>query len=313
MTDRADGRIPLTIVGGYLGAGKSTWLRHQLHIGAFAQAHVLVNEAAAMPVDHLLLSGAAGLGVLADGCACCDGAARFIAAMRMLCDKGVRSIVLETSGLSDPARIAALIAADGVLARRIRVVRTIVVADGLHAAAQLASEPLWLRQIEAADEIILTKADAAPPDALARLAATMDSLNPGAQLSGAVLGAVMPLPYWRGVRPLAIAPAVTEAGPISTLRLDVGGAAGWAAVSAWLSAVLYAEGDRLVRVKGVVRAPAGRLLLQAVRGQVQPPEILPQTLPNSDANPEAENIIIFIGRGLENDRLGRSFRRLTAG
>ena len=149
--------------------------------------------------------------MLADGCACCDGALRaccdgalrFVAAMRDLCDKGVTSIVLETSGLSDPARIAAHIATDGVLARRIRIVETVVVADALHAAVQLATEPLWLRQIEAADRIILTKVDVASPDVVARLAATMAMANPGAVVCGAILGSPMNLPEARDVEPVS--------------------------------------------------------------------------------------------------------------
>ncbi|MBK0326175.1 GTP-binding protein [Rhodobacteraceae bacterium F11138] len=308
--NNADGRIPLTILGGYLGAGKSSWLRHQLHVGAFSGAHILVNEAAEMPVDHLLLAGAQGLSVLADGCACCDGAARFIAAMRDLCDKGVASIILETSGLSDPARIAAHIAADGVLARRIRVVETVVVADAQHAPAQLETEPLWLRQIEAADRIVLSKVDIADTNLLARLAATMKMVNPGAEISGSVLGSAMQLPDTRGVLPFAIQPPGKTVAPIRTLRLDVGIAAGWAAVSVWLSAVLQAHGSDLVRVKGVIRSPAGRLLLQAVRGKVQPPEILPDVQAGDGTTEESENVIVFIGRGLENDRIGRSFRML---
>lgn len=305
---KGDGRIPLTIVGGYLGAGKSTWLRHALHVGDFAQAHVLINEAAELPVDHLLLAGAAGLTVLADGCACCDGATRFVAAMRDLCDRNVAAIVLETSGLSDPARIAAHIANDGVLARRIRVTETIVVADALHAAAQIGTEPLWLRQIEAADRIVLTKVDAAPPPLLARLAATMAVLNPEASVSGAVLGSVVTLPDARHADPLPVLPVCGKSAPIRTVRLEVRAQAEWAAVSAWLSAVLQAHGNTLVRVKGVVRAPAGRLLLQSVRGTVQPPEILPARMTVTDE----DNFIVLIGRDLDDDRISRSFAVLTA-
>ncbi|MDX5349669.1 MAG: GTP-binding protein, partial [Paracoccaceae bacterium] len=70
---RSDGRLPLTIVGGFLGAGKSTWLRHQLYTRRFGRVHVLVNEAAELPVDDLLLGRADRLEVLAGGCACCTG------------------------------------------------------------------------------------------------------------------------------------------------------------------------------------------------------------------------------------------------
>ena len=72
--------------------------------------------------------------------------------------------------------------------------------------------------------------------------------------------------------------------------------------------MLHAHGDELVRVKGIVRTPAGRLLLQAVRGTVQPPEVLPDTLASDGTAEEVENVIVFIGRGLEDDRIGRSFR-----
>ena len=69
-----DTRLRLTLLGGYLGSGKTTWLRHQLHVGAFGpRVHVVVNEAAEVPVDDALLSGAAGMTLLAGGCCCCVG------------------------------------------------------------------------------------------------------------------------------------------------------------------------------------------------------------------------------------------------
>jgi G3E family GTPase len=74
VTDGApEGRMRLTILGGFLGAGKTTWLRHQLHEGHFAKAYVIVNEAASMPIDDALLGKSKHLLVLAGGCACCDG------------------------------------------------------------------------------------------------------------------------------------------------------------------------------------------------------------------------------------------------
>jgi len=80
----SDGRIRLTILGGYLGSGKTTWLRHQLHHGAFLGAHVIVNEAAQTPVDDALLGGSSRLSVLAGGCACCTGKPELIALLRTI-------------------------------------------------------------------------------------------------------------------------------------------------------------------------------------------------------------------------------------
>ena len=67
-----DNRRRLTIIGGFLGSGKTTWLRHHLHHGSFGKGIVVVNEAADTPVDDVLLQSAARIEVLAGGCACCE-------------------------------------------------------------------------------------------------------------------------------------------------------------------------------------------------------------------------------------------------
>ncbi len=71
--DATETRMRLTVLGGFLGSGKTTWLRHQLHKGRFRDAHVVVNEAAETPVDDALLEKSSALTVLAGGCACCVG------------------------------------------------------------------------------------------------------------------------------------------------------------------------------------------------------------------------------------------------
>ncbi len=171
--------MKLTVLGGYLGSGKTTWLRHQLHAGHFGRVHVVVNEAAETPVDDALLGRAAAITVLAGGCACCTGRADLIAALRDLCDKRSKmsanedrldQILLETSGLADPAAIVAAIQSDPVLINHIVVAETIVMVDALHALAQLKTEPLGRQQIEAADRLILTKVDICDPAALLRSA-----------------------------------------------------------------------------------------------------------------------------------------------
>lgn len=316
---RADGRLPLTILGGFLGAGKSTWLRHQLHIGRLADHHILVNEAAETPVDNLLLTGARRITVLAGGCACCSGLPALIAALRDLCNAAsgaeagrIAGVLLETSGLADPGRIASAIAADPVLSRRLALTRTLVLVDALHGALQLAAEPLARAQIEAADEIILTKPLAADPATLGRLVVTLRLLNPGAALSAAEHGLAAPLPPPDAALTPFDLPPLGDDTPILPYRLDVGRGGGWVALSTWLSALLHARGDDIVRIKGVVRTPDGRLLLQSVRRVVQPPEILPDGDGALAGPPPEEGVIVLIGRGLDADRLARSWRRFGA-
>lgn len=307
--DASEGRLRLTVLGGYLGSGKTTWLRHQLHTAAFGpNVHVIVNEAAETPVDDALLGKVT---LLAGGCCCCTGRPALIAALRALCDERSREggarfdrIVLETSGLADPAAIVAAIQADPVLVNHILVGETLVAVDALHALAQLATEPLGRRQIGAADRLILTKTDACAPADLAALRATLGVLNPGAQVSAAVLGetvALPPLPPGTMPAPLPPLPEDDARGPILPTQVQVDPSLDWSAFALWLSALLHARGDDLVRVKGVIRTPAGRLLLQTVRKVVQSPEILPET-----ADPAQDNRIVFIGRGYRPEDLTRS-------
>ena len=164
----SDGRLPLTLLGGALGSGKTTWARHQLYDGAFGTGvHVLVNEAAEVPVDDQLLARAEGVTVLAGGCVCCTGQQALLAALRDLCDRrsrgaGPERVLLETSGLADPGAIAACLRADPVLARHLRLDGILVAIDAVHALTQLAEDPLIHRQIAVADRLILTKVDVVP-------------------------------------------------------------------------------------------------------------------------------------------------------
>ena len=215
--------------------------------------------------------------------------------------------MLETSGLADPGAIVAAIQADPVLVNHILVGETLVAVDALHALAQLATEPLGRRQVGAADRLILTKTDACAPQALAALRATLAMLNPGAEVTAAVLGETVGLPALppgTAAAPLPLLPEEDSRGPILPTQVQVDPGIDWSAFALWLSALLHARGDDLVRVKGVIRTPAGRLLLQTVRKVVQSPEILPD-----QPDQGQDNRIVFIGRGYLPADLDRSLHR----
>ena len=319
-TDFADGRMRLTVLGGYLGSGKTTWLRHQLHVGSFGAVHVIVNEAAETGVDDVLLAVASGLTLLAGGCSCCTGRQDLIDALRALCDqrsrlasdgKRLQRIVLETSGLADPGAIVAAIQGDHVLVNHIVIEQTIVVVDALHGLAQLQTEPLGRQQIGAADQVILSKTDAVDTASLTLLRATLRALNPSAPQSAAVLGAAQPLPDFPNDMYAPPLPPLSDEdtrGAIFPTRLKIDANIDWSAFALWLSALLHARGNDLVRVKGVVPTPAGRLLLQTVRKVVQSPEILP-----AQENQSEDATIVFIGRGFRPEDLQKSLRRFAGG
>ena len=309
-----DNRMRLSILGGYLGSGKTTWLRHQLFEGRFLRTHILVNEAAETPIDDTLLSAqASGVTVLAGGCACCTGRSDLVAALRVICDARSRNqnvtsqIVLETSGLADPAAILTAIREDPVLVHHIVVSEITVLVDTLHAADQLRTEHLSRVQIEAADSIVLTKSSAATREKIRAVAATVKRMNPLAKVSAADFGVPTPLEDFSEVPPFHLPELGHDASPILPTRINIGPDVNWATFSVWLSALLYARGDNLVRVKGIIDTPAGPLLLQAVRKSVQPPEMLPVEAANH------KNQIVFIGRGYSSKALKASLIYFTSG
>lgn len=317
MTNAIDGRLRLTILGGFLGSGKTTWLRHHLHAGSFGRVHVIVNEAADAPVDDALLGAADGMTLLAGACVCCDARETLTRSLLALCDARsatatarLENIVLETSGLADPAAIVTLIQNHPVLVRQILVVETLVIVDAMNALDQLQNEGLSRRQIEAADRIILTKIDIAPADRRAVLRATLRMLAPAAAVSAASFGSAADLPTdAEDTQPLTLPTlADQETAAITAIPLDLGASPDWTAFTVWLSALLYARGDRIVRVKGVIRTPAGRLLLQTVRHTVQSPEVLPEP----DTPCQTDNTVAVIGRGFSPEQLTASLAHFSA-
>jgi G3E family GTPase len=313
---KTEGRMRLTVLGGFLGSGKTTWLRHQLHEGRYRNAHIFVNEAAEMPVDDALLGASERLTVLAGGCCCCTGLDDLKAALRKLCDERSRSsenrleeIVLETSGLADPATIVEAIRADTVLVHHIVVGEIIVAVDALHGVSQLRREPLCLKQIEVADKLITTKVDEAEEQEVPVLLATLRTINPAAVVSGSIRGSPATLPAYEGVRPAELnSPGSIVRPPIFPAVLELDEHDDWTALTVWLSALLHARGDDVLRVKGVVKTPVGRLLLQSVRKVMQSPEILP---PQAEDGRWRDNTLVIIGSGYRGEDLAPSLRRFT--
>lgn len=308
MTTVPQNRIRLLVLSGFLGSGKTTWLRHQLHSGLLRNRAVIVNEAAAAPVDDALLADLARVTVISGGCVCCSEREAFLRILRAHCDQSQpQDIVLETSGLAQPAAIVEAIRNDPVLVHRILVEEIMVTIDALSALARLKTDALIRAQIATADVLVITKLDALGSDGAGRLAATLKALNPGARIMGTVKGEEVALPRYADIA-AEVLPALGElaaAGPIIAVDIEIDPAIGWEVFSVWLSALLHARGDEIFRIKGIVRTPNGRVLLQCVQKSVLPPEILPEV---AAADRSFDNRLAFIGRGFDEERLKRSLK-----
>jgi G3E family GTPase len=310
------GRIPVLVVGGFLGSGKTSLLRHLL-AGA-ADTAVIVNEFGAVGLDHQLLRTCEErVELLGGGCACCTRRADLVRALRDLLDAHDRGtarlsrVVIETSGLADPAPIVFTITNDPMLRHHFDVERLVVTVDAVNWAEQLGTHPEARKQVLVADELVITKLDLVEHEVQdgAAIGAALRTLNPAASLKTALHGVLGAEPAQAGQSPpethLAADNANTLAhtDDVSSLSLQPDGPLDWLGFAVWLSMLLHARGQDVLRVKGLVELEDHTLVsVNGVQHVVHTPEHLSRgTI--SDPTPG----IVFITRGIEIERLRASF------
>ena len=196
-----------------------------------------------------------------------------------------------------------------MLGHRLVIEKTIVLVDASSGGDQIVQEPLARAQVEAADAVVVTKPGTCNLNQRSAVAATLRELVPEAAVTWAERGVDVVADIDTRVKPRR--PGVSSKEPIRAYRLDARDAP-WVAMSAWLSAVIVARGDDIMRVKGVMRTPAGRLLLQSVRKHVQPAEIMPEPVLRPGEQAHDEDFIVLIGRSMDEERLVQSWRRFVA-
>jgi G3E family GTPase len=178
--------IPLTVLTGFLGAGKTTRLNAWLKDPAFADTLVIINEFGAVGLDHLLIEEAQGdMLLMAAGCLCCTIRGDLVATLEDLLRRRdndrirfFRRVVIETTGLADPLPILQAVLQHPYLGKRFRVAAVLTLVDAVHGAETLASHAEARRQVALADALILTKADIAKPEAITATRAATQALNP---------------------------------------------------------------------------------------------------------------------------------------
>jgi G3E family GTPase len=184
-------RVPVTILTGYLGAGKTTLLNRLLKGAAGKRYAVIVNEYGELGIDGSLVVGAEEeVYELNNGCVCCKLRGDLIRVVSNLIKRPGHfdGIIIETTGLADPAPVVQTFYFDDLLRQHTRIDSVICVADARHMAKQLRDMPEAGGQLAQADLVLLNKADLADDEMLTEAEHTVQQLNPTAELRRSVHG-----------------------------------------------------------------------------------------------------------------------------
>jgi len=307
-------KVPVTVLTGFLGSGKSTLLNRLLRNADLTDTAVVVNELGEIGIDQLLVAGVCDNVLLLDsGCLCCTILDSFketladLQARRAIGElPAFRRLIVETTGLADPAPILQSLLRDNLVTHYYSLDGLVATVDAVFGKAELEQYVECRQQVWLADRLLVTKVDqtggVCPPALLERLralnrVAPIVTVREGDVLPASLLGAA--LAAGAGYT------AVGAAGHTHTdgVRADtfvIEGKIHWAGLAAWCDALREFFGPRILRCKGILLiAETGRpVLVQGVQTVFAKPLVLPKW-PDDDQRSR----LIVISRGVDEQAL----------
>ena len=279
--------LPTTVLTGFLGSGKTTLLRRALVSPALSDTAVIINEIGEIGIDHHLVDFVEGSVLeLPGGCLCCAVREDLARTLRSLLDRReageirrFRRIVVETTGLADPAPILFTLGADPMLDHSLHLARVVTLVDAVEGAQSLERFAEAQRQAALADTLVITKTDLVPlgPELVRRLDAVNDRAG---RIVAADIGDAGAVLFAEGlsVAPVMPAdPAAAHTHGIDTLGVVLSGEFSRLDFARALGGLARERGTDVLRVKGIVRfsdRPERPAIVQAVQHAMFAPEWL---------------------------------------
>lgn len=312
-------RTDVTLVTGFLGSGKTTVLNRLLRDRAFSDSAVIVNEFGDVGIDHHLVGSAKDVILLDSGCLCClagDSLGETLIDLYHRRSTGTvpafSRVLIETSGLADPARIVQIVLENSVVSALFVLAGVICVVDALHGESELAKYIEAREQIAFADRVLFSKLDLFGGIVPGELESIVRSLNPTAEIVAMSPREKSPADLFRFDRDVAW--GVREPGHHEH-TLDLGSHAfriqsevTWAGIAAWTRHLTVRYGDGLLRCKALLRLrrQVGRVVVQGVHRT-----FVTAHHPDLECD-DPTSPIVCIGRNLERSALRAGLSWLNA-
>jgi G3E family GTPase len=322
-------RVPVLLVTGFLGSGKTTLVNRLLKTQAFARAAVVVNEYGEVSIDHVLVQAPRRrMRVIDGGCLCGHVHEEVASSLLDLYIKRDRDpaldfdfVLIEMSGLADPVPVIQILLTDAHITALYELKTVIALADGVHGAEHLSRHQESVKQAAVADTIVISKTDLADFSALDALGTHLTLINPGARQLRVAHGDLHPAEIleaagfdlsgrsdaargWLNDKSYAatVAPASNDPA-ISTFALTYDEEITLPGFVLWMNLLAGFRGAGLLRVKGIVNVEGKPYAVQAVQTIVSEPVPL-EAWPEGD---DRRSRLVFITRGIDAADIRRTF------